>query len=324
MRNHQTFIDPQLRTAGTLASLVLRPHLTGFRLANALMQLQKERPLKGVNNSTLLIPRSQENSHIRTRVYKPLQCDKALPVVLLLHGGGYAMGVPENDHALIACLMATRACVVVSPDYRLSLKHPYPAGLHDCYDTLLWIKNNLETLGGRPDQIIVAGQSAGGGLTAAISLLARDKGDVRIAFQMPLYPMLDDRQTTRSAVGNTMPVWNSKHNALGWELYLRDLKNQGQDVPVYAAPARETNYSNLPPTITFVGELDPFRDETIAYVNHLNAAGVPTIFKRFNGCFHAFEEVAKNATVSKAATTFLLESFAFAVDHYVAPQVEGG
>ena len=211
-----------------------------------------------------------------------------------------------------------RECVVVSPDYRLALDAPYPAGLHDCYDTLLWVKEHAAEIGGRDDQIFVAGDSAGGGLTVAVSVLARDKGEVNIAFQMPLYPMIDDRQTNPSAVNNTMPVWSSKHNKVAWELYLQGL--QGAEVPVYAAPARATNFADLPPAATFVGTLDPFADETRMYVEKLKAAGVPAQLKVFEGCYHGFDQVVPNADKSKEAIKFMTDAYAHAVDHYFAAQ----
>ncbi len=150
--------------------------------------------------------------------------------------------------------------VVVSPYYTLSVDKPYPAALDDCYVSLLWLKDNGERYGVRSDQIFIGGDSAGGGLTAALSLYARDKGEVNIAFQMPLYPMLDDR-TTVSSSDNMAPVWNEKSNENGWELYLGGLYGMA-DVPAYAAPARATDYSGLPPTCSFVGSVEPFLDET--------------------------------------------------------------
>lgn len=126
-----------------------------------------------------------------------------------------------------------------------------------------------------PDKLIVAGHSAGGGLAAAVTLKATDTGDVKIAFQVPVYPMLDDRQNTESARDNNSAGWNSKSNSMGWTAYLRELVGGNIEIPVYAAPARATDYSRLPPTITFVGSLEPFRDETIRYVEHLEANGIP-------------------------------------------------
>ncbi len=177
------------------------------------------------------------------------------------------------------------------------------------------MKNHAEELGIRPDQLMVGGESAGGGLTAALCLYARDKDEVKISFQMPLYPMIDDRMITESAKENNAPVLNSRMNELAWKLYLGELF--GKDVPYYAAPARATDYRNLPPAVTFVGDLEPFRDETIQYVENLRKAGVPVDFKVYSGCYHGFDIINPKADVSRDATIFFINSFKYAVDHYV-------
>lgn len=130
---------------------------------------------------------------------------------------------------------------------------------------------------------------------------------------MPVYPMLDDRQNTESAKDNNAPNWDSKSNKMGWSKYLNDMK----EVPVYAAPARTSNYSKLPPTITFVGDIEPFRDETIEYVENLKKAGIPVTFKLFNGCFHAFEILFPKLEISKEAWSFLLTAYSNYVDEYI-------
>jgi acetyl esterase/lipase len=138
---------------------------------------------------------------------------------------------------------------------------------------------------------------------------------------MPIYPMIDDRMESESARDNNAPLWNSKLNAMAWNFYLSDLKTRHQPVPYDAAPARAGNYTNLPPTMTYVGELEPFRDETLAYVENLKNAGVPVEFVEFKGCFHGFDIFVPNASVSKQATEFAMTCFANAVDNYFAPQV---
>jgi acetyl esterase/lipase len=193
---------------------------------------------------------------------------------------------------------------------------PYPAALEDCCAALLWLRENGGRYGMRPDQVFIGGSSAGGGLTAALSLYARDAG-IPVAFQMPLYPMLDDRPTP-SNTGNTAPLWNSKSNARGWRLYLGGLYGQPQ-VPAYAAPARAETWAGLPPTCTFVGDIEPFFDETTAYADNLRRNGIPVHFKIFPGCFHAFDLVCPNTQVAKEAADFLEEAFRYAVGHYFAP-----
>jgi acetyl esterase/lipase len=321
MRVTRDMIDPELRIAGLIGKALFRPSLRFFRFMHGMTRRSVGQNLVGLDCDERHIPASDGGPEVRVRIYRPLTRtdSQALPGVLFLHGGGYALGNPEMAGSTYELMMRTRACVIVAPDYRKSFDAPYPAAVNDCYATLVWMKENCAALGVRDDQLIVIGQSAGGGLTAAVALMARDRGEVRIAFQMPLYPMIDDRNSTESARDNDAPIWNARHNRLGWDLYLGELASR-DDIPKYAAPARETDYADLPPTATFVGELDPFRDETIQYVDHLRAAGVPVEFRRYEGCFHGFDTIRPNAGKSRAANAFMAEQFAAAVDDCFAKQ----
>jgi acetyl esterase/lipase len=314
-------IDKELRGAGSFLNFI--PPLHGvFKLMHFFMGRLKGTNIDALQCDEVAVQRKKENSEIRVRTYRPKDNKEKLPGLLYLHGGGYLMGVPEMAHAQIEMFMKTKACVIVAPDYRKSGDAPYPAALEDAYDTLLWMKDNAEKLGICSDQIMIGGHSAGGGLTAATCLYARDQNEVNVAFQMPLYPMIDDRMTNESAVNNTAPVWDSKANKIGWDLYLKDYHERGLEIPSYAAPSRTVDYSNLPPAVTFVGDLEPFRDETIEYVENLKKAGIPVEFELFKGCFHAFETVVPNAKVSKAANQLLTNAFAHAVENFYAPQSE--
>ncbi len=124
---------------------------------------------------------------------------------------------------------------------------------------------------------------------------------------------------TESARDNDAPVWNSRSNSAGWRLYLGDLFG-APNLPCYAAAAREEDYSHLPPTVTFVGDLEPFRDETVQYVANLRSAGVPVDFRLYPGCYHGFDQVCPQAEVSKQATLFLMTAFQHAVKHCFAEQ----
>ena len=319
MRVTRDMIHPELRRTGLIADLLFRPAPWFFRLAHALIGRSAGRDVPGLDCDEQRVPSLDAGVDVRVRVYRSkTRGSEPVPGVLFLHGGGYAMGVPEQNAALYETLIGLRECVVVAPDYRKSIDAPYPAAVHDCFGALLWLKANADALGVRDDQLMVMGQSAGGGLTAAVTLLARDRADVAIAAQFPLYPMLDDRNDSESARDNDAPVWNSRHNRLGWDLYLGGLS--GGEVPKYAAPARETDLSGLPPTATFVGGLDPFRDETIAYVAGLHAAGVPVEFRLFEGCYHGFDGLGADTSVGREANAFANALFVTAVDEHFAPQ----
>jgi acetyl esterase/lipase len=308
-------IHPELRIRGTLLRMFALP--VGEKANKFMYNLTTKlrgRHGKSLRYEQIYIPRP-DGTELRVCVYSPFEPRKNTPGLVWIHGGGYSIGVPEQDeNAYVKRFIDAGAGVVVAPDYTKSVIKPYPAALDDCYSALLWLRDNGEKYGMRSNQIFIGGDSAGGGLTAALSLYARDKGEVAIAFQMPLYPMIDDRPTA-SNTGNDAPVWNSRANNLGWKLYLDGLYGSG-NVPAYAAPARCADYGALPPTCTFVGSIEPFYDETVAYVENLHKAGVPAHFKVFDGCFHAFDMICPKASVSKEAGELLMSAFKYAIEHY--------
>ncbi|WP_338554381.1 alpha/beta hydrolase [Paenibacillus sp. KS-LC4] len=253
-----------------------------------------------VNNDVQIserhVPGTAENSEVRLKLYEPRVKNQSLPGILYIHGGGYILGSADMMDVALQQMVSELECVIVSVDYRLAPEHPFPAPLEDCYAALKWFSENAEELGSDSSKIAVMGSSAGGGLTAALSLLARDRNGPSIMFQMLLYPMLDDRNITQSSNEITdNRVWNKAKSQLGWEMYL------GNENPVslYAAPARAVDLSGLPPTYACVGDLDPFRDETIHYVSRLTQAGVPTEFHLYPGCFHGSEEYFPFAEISQ-------------------------
>jgi acetyl esterase/lipase len=316
-------ISRVLRTSGRIFKL-LNPTFTESRIrlfAGLTRKFLLGRTDKNFNCSEQWILRD-DNSQMRVCIYMSTEPSGKVPGILWMHVGGYGMGVPEQGIGMAKAFNKKKHCVMIAPDYRLSIDAPYPATLDDFYAALLWMKNNAESLGINDSQIFIGGDSAGGGLTAAVSLYARDKKEVNIAFQMPLYPMLDDRMLNESATDNNAPVWSSKSNYYGWKLYLGELFGK-ESVPEYAALARATNYAKLPPTATFVGDLEPFRDETILYMENLRKAGVKVSFRVVEGCYHAFEQVCPKAEISKSAVEYITSEYAFAVENYFKKQTIG-
>lgn len=249
----------------------------------------------------------------------PNPAKEKVPGVLWVHGGGYQSGSAKDIFATRALSLVMKfGAVLVAPNYRLSKKYPYPAALHDCYAALLYLKNHAEELGVRDDQIMVGGESAGGGMAAALCMLARDRGEVNIAFQMPLYPMLDDRDTP-SSKDNHAPNWNTKRNKKAWKRYLRTA--YGTDiVSYYAAPARCRDYSGLPPCYTFVGDIEPFYCETVDYVHHLQEAGIKATVDVYPDWFHAYDLFFPTRKVVREAIARFEEQYQYASEHYFAPQ----
>ena len=244
---------------------------------------------------------------------------ESVPGVLWIHGGGYqSLSAKAVFFTRALSLTVKYGAVLVAPDYRLSKKHPYPAALHDCYTALRYLKDHAEELGVRSDQIMVGGESAGGGMTAALCMLAHDRGDVNIAYQMPLYPMLDDRDTPSSA-DNHAPNWNTKRNHKAWKRYLREA--YGTDmVPDYAAPARRGDLRGMPPCYTFVGDIEPFYCETLEYVRRLREAGVEASCDVYPNWFHAYDLLFPGKKVVREAIERFEAHYRYAADHYFAPQ----
>jgi acetyl esterase/lipase len=257
---------------------------------------------------------------IKLLILRPIvRTEEKTPGVLWVHGGGYQSGSAKDIFVTRALSLVVKfGAVLVAPDYRLSRKHPYPAALHDCYASLLYLKEHAEGLGVRSAQIMVGGESAGGGMAAALCMLAHDTGEVNIAYQMPLYPMLDDRDTPSSA-NNTAPNWNTKRNRKAWKRYLRDAYGTGI-VSCYAAPARREDLSGLPPCYTFVGDIEPFYYETLEYVRRLRAAGVEASCDVYPDWFHAYDLFFPAKKIVREAVARFEEHYRYASEHYFARQ----
>ena len=238
---------------------------------------------------------------IPIRIYRPAGKDAPVPALLSIHGGGFTVGGLESDRPRAADLVNLLGIVVVSVDYRLAPENPYPAALNDCYATLVWIHENATALNIDRERIGVIGSSAGGGLAAAVALKARDSNGPSLCFQFLDIPELDDRLNTVSAQTFVdTPVWY-RHNAeLSWKYYLGEgLRPGSSAVPPYAAPARATDLSGLPPAYVSAMEFDPLRDEGILYALGLMQAGVKVELHMYPGTFHGSAVVVPTVISSK-------------------------
>ena len=288
----------------------------GLKIMNSLVRLTKGQKIKGVINETHNVSSNHTKGHkIRTRAFRPEgTAEEKLPAMIYFHGGGYMMGIPEMANVFYKDILKRRKVAIFSPDYRVSQKDPFPAGFNDCYDVILWMRDNAKELNINPNKIIIAGHSAGGGMAAAITLKVRDTGIIQPAFQMPIYPMLDHRMITDSSKMQGSTMWDANINARAWGLYLRNVNG---DVPAYASPALNEDYKGFPPTISFVGDLEPFYDENVAYIEALKKASVPVKFEIFKGGYHGFEVGSPKAKISIKANKFQLDAFEKYYDKYI-------
>jgi acetyl esterase/lipase len=247
-----------------------------------------------------LVPGWEGNPDVGVRVYRPKESAGPVPGVLLIHGGGFIIGSVEAEHAGAAMTALQTGAVVVSVEYRLAPEHPFPAGLHDCYSALVFLAGTAGDLGVDPERLALYGASAGGGLAAATALLARDLGGPSLCFQMLHIPELDDRLETpsmRTFVDS--PLWNRPLAELSWKAYLGAGADRA-DVSPYAAPARATDLSGLPPAYISTAENDPLRDEGILYGLRLLQAGVSVELHQFPGTFHG-STLVTSAAISRRA-----------------------
>lgn len=238
---------------------------------------------------------------VPVRVHRTAGATGRQPAVVSMHGGGYVLGSYDMDDLRFDRWCPQLGLVGVSVEYRLAPETPYPGPLDDCYAALRWTYDNADELGIDADRIGIAGISAGGGLTAALALLARDRGEAPVAFQVLDSPMLDDRQATPSSRLDALYVWSREANAFGWRSYLGDLYGSS-DVPAYAAPARAKDLAGLPPAIVSVGAIDGFRDEDVDYAMRLNQAGVPCELHVYAGLPHGHQMCAEATAVRLCAT----------------------
>jgi acetyl esterase/lipase len=252
------------------------------------------------------VPGPQGEPDISVRIYKPRPtaleptdgsqtATGTLPGIFFIHGGGMILGNVDGEDPVATLICDQVGAVVVSVEYRLAPENPHPAPAEDCYAGLRWMASQAEELGIDPARLGVYGGSAGGGLTIAVALMARDRGGPALSFMMPIYPMIDDRNETASSQEIVdIGIWDRAGNVEAWEWYLG-----GKPADQYAAPSRAEDLAGLPPSFIDVGTVDLFRDEDIAFAQRLMQAGVPTELHVHPGSYHAAEVFATDAALSK-------------------------
>jgi acetyl esterase len=233
---------------------------------------------------------SDTSSQIPARVYIPRE-GEVLPVVVYFHGGGWVLGDLDSVDSLCRSLANAADCVVVSVDYRLAPEHKFPAAVEDAYSATKWASNSATGFSGDPRRIAVGGDSAGGNLAAAVSLMARDRHGPPIVFQLLIYPATNHAFDTTSYSDNAEGYWLSKDDMRWfWNHYLRD-EEDGRNP--YASPSRAADLSSLPSAFVITAEFDPLRDEGEAYAARLREHGVRVKVTRYDGMIHDFVNIAE-------------------------------
>lgn len=316
LERYQALMDPELR-AGFEPLLPLFLNTPEDPVAARQLMEQLPLPERQPNERVLVenrrIPGPVGAPDVPVRIYTPATRTATLPGLLWIHGGGFTAGKPEQDDALCERIVEEVSCVVVSVDYRLSPEHPFPAAPEDCYAALRWVAASAAELGIDAARIGVGGASAGGGLAAAVALMARDRKEVPLIFELLIYPCLDDRHITPSsqAIAARGMLWERGSSLRGWSAYL-GADHQGEVSP-YAAPARVADVAGLPPTYIMIGALDLMRDENIEYAMRLMQAEVPTQLHVYPGAFHGFDLLASTAAVSQRATSEYIDALKHAL-----------
>ncbi|MER7846845.1 alpha/beta hydrolase fold domain-containing protein [Kitasatospora sp. NPDC096077] len=304
-------LDPEVRAAVAAAGPAAREVLTPEGLVAWQQRDAAARPRPTLDRlrdggrfevAELRVPRGGEAGDVTLVSARPAGVREPLPVLYYLHGGGMVTG---NAWSVLPRVLWSWALplglAVVSVEYRLAPGTRFPGAVEDCYAGLDWVAGHAAELGVDARRLVIGGKSAGGGLAAALALLARDRGGPAALGQLLLSPMLDDRGDTfssRQLAGHD--TWDRTSNATAWQAVLGERYGAAELSP-YAAPARATDLSGLPAAYLDVGSAETFRDEVVGYADTIWRAGGTAELHVWSGACHGFDTLAPDAAVSRDA-----------------------
>lgn len=297
-------VDPSLREATKRVPPINLENRLVLALARRIGLLVRGKKVDGVERR-LVRSRTVRSGDLKLRVYRPAKPSGA--ALLWIHGGGLVLGAAATDDKFCGIAARDTGATVVSVDYRLAPRHPFPTPLDDCYAAWEWLQQNLDSLGIDPGRVAIGGQSAGGGLAASLVQRVCDekddeksdeKSDQRgaVAAQWLFCPMLDDRTAAdrgRDAAAHF--VWTNRSNLVGWSSYLGADSVGAAELPAYAAAARRQDLAGLPPTWIYTSDIELFHDEDADYARRLEAAGVDVTLVLVKGAPHGFESWASGS-----------------------------
>jgi len=283
-------VNPALRTATEKAPSVNIENGAMRWFAATASSLIPGKRVDGVERRTL------RHDGVKLRVYAPAQPSGA--ALLWIHGGGLVLGSAAMDDVHCGETARDTGATIVSVDYRLAPRHPFPAAIDDCFTGWQWLRANAEALGLDSRRLAIGGQSAGGGLAASLVQRALDAGDP-VAAQWLFCPMLDDRTAAdRGKDAADHFIWSNRSNRVGWSSYLGAAVG-AESLPAYAAPARREELAGMPPTWMYTSDIELFHDEDIDYANRLRAAGADVTLEVVSGAPHGFEAWASDNPMAR-------------------------
>ena len=285
-----SIVDPELRAATLKAPKLNLENPVMLKLVGVGSAIMPGKRVDGVER------RIVRERGLKLRVYVPDNPSGA--GLLWIHGGGLVLGAAAMDDVLCGETARQTGVTIVSVDYRLAPRHPYPAAIDDAHAAWLWMQRRLNELGLDADRIAIGGQSAGGGLAASLVQRVHDEGGT-IAAQWLFCPMLDDRTAVDRALdGVDHFVWSNRSNLVGWSSYLGSAIGSAT-LPPYAAAARRDDLTGLPPTWMYTSDIELFHDEDLAYAQRLESAGVDTTLEIVSGAPHGFEAWAADSVLAR-------------------------